>query len=350
MLVATAARRSPPPVAPTREEVERPPPRADPSRDRAAADRRGRRRTRALRARPARISDIRFTLSDVVVRRSARPAGRAAAPGFRALCRAGDPVAIDLRDTRPRRDHAARRRLYRRGRGARAADRRRQSSASTVLMAKLVGLRVRGDAGRAERTIAGYLNRLTEQRGVQPLRRRALSAAGRRPARLQRPAGAALGRRRARRGDRRGHRRRTPAWSTSTSRISARASSAAGAALLRGQIFGLTGLGDRTTLASTAPRTRRAADHPARPRFPDRQRGLAIGGQLTYAWASPDLGLPGVDIDRARCSPRWRRATPSSGARRARCAARSASISSTRTSTSTPSRSTATACASPSPG
>ena len=25
--------------------------------------------------------------------------------------------------------------------------------------------------------------------------------------------------------------------------------------------------------------------------------GLAIGGQFTYAWASPDLGLPGVDID-----------------------------------------------------
>ncbi|HLL59888.1 MAG TPA: POTRA domain-containing protein, partial [Allosphingosinicella sp.] len=32
-----------------------------------------------------------------------------------------------------------------------------------VLMAKLVGIRVRGDAGRAERTIAGYLERLTQE-------------------------------------------------------------------------------------------------------------------------------------------------------------------------------------------
>src|SRR3546814_6228781 len=30
-------------------------------------------------------------------------------------------------------------------------------------MAKRVGVRVRGDAGRAERTIAGYLERLTEE-------------------------------------------------------------------------------------------------------------------------------------------------------------------------------------------
>src|SRR3546814_7672880 len=30
-------------------------------------------------------------------------------------------------------------------------------------MAKLVGVRVRGDAGRAERTNAGYLERLTEE-------------------------------------------------------------------------------------------------------------------------------------------------------------------------------------------
>jgi hemolysin activation/secretion protein len=32
-----------------------------------------------------------------------------------------------------------------------------------VLMARLTGIRVRGDAGRAERTIAGYLGRLTDQ-------------------------------------------------------------------------------------------------------------------------------------------------------------------------------------------
>ena len=36
--------------------------------------------------------------------------------------------------------------------------------------------------------------------------------------------------------------------------------------------------------------------------------GLAFGGQLTYAWASPDLGLPGVEIDSR--NPLSRRSRP----------------------------------------
>ena len=71
-------------------------------------------------------ANIRFTLTGRRVRRSARPDRRAIAPGLRPLRRAGDQCRHDLRDTRPRRDPAARGRLYRRGRGARAEDRRRQ--------------------------------------------------------------------------------------------------------------------------------------------------------------------------------------------------------------------------------
>jgi hemolysin activation/secretion protein len=69
-------------------------------------------------------------------------------------------------------------------------------------------------------------------------------------------------------------------------------------ALLRGQVYGITGLGDRTTLALFAT-----------PDF-DEQRtvqlghdfrlgseGFALSGQLTYAWANPDLGDPLLDIE-----------------------------------------------------
>ena len=54
----------------------------------------------------------------------------------------------------------------------------------TVLMAKLVGISVRGDAGRSERTDRALSEQADRARGVQPLRRRALSAARRRSAGL----------------------------------------------------------------------------------------------------------------------------------------------------------------------
>ena len=114
---------------PTREEIERPPPeRTEPPA--RAADRRGRGRAGALRARPARISEHPLHPARRRLRRSARPAGRTAARRLRALRRAGESSRDRLRDPRPRRHDPARGRLYRRGRGARAAHRRRRSSVS----------------------------------------------------------------------------------------------------------------------------------------------------------------------------------------------------------------------------
>jgi len=60
---------------------------------------------------------------------------------------------------------------------------------------------------------------------------------------------------------------------------------------LRAQMFGLTGLGDATTvgLYSTAdPREQKIAQiaHEMRPGG----EGLTVGGQFTYAWTKPDLG------------------------------------------------------------
>jgi hemolysin activation/secretion protein len=68
--------------------------------------------------------------------------------------------------------------------------------------------------------------------------------------------------------------------------------------LLRGQFFGLTGLGDRTTLAiySTADFEEQQTLQVAHD-FRLGPDGLALGGQLTYAWANPDIGLPSVDIE-----------------------------------------------------
>ena len=65
--------------------------------------------------------------------------------------------------------------------------------------------------------------------------------------------------------------------------------------------------------------------------------GLAIGGQLTYAWAQPGpRHLPGVDIEFAHpVRDAGGELSRSSAGRRGRCAARSASTSSTRISTST---------------
>jgi hemolysin activation/secretion protein len=67
--------------------------------------------------------------------------------------------------------------------------------------------------------------------------------------------------------------------------------------LARVQIFGLTGLGDRTTLAvySTADTHEQQTvqvGHDVR----IGGEGLTLGGQLTYSWARPDLGDPAIDI------------------------------------------------------
>ena len=160
-----------------------------------------------------------------------------------------------------------------------------------VLMAHLTQVRVRGDATGAETDHRRLSQPADQAAGVQPLRSRALPAAGERPARLHGAPDLAAGR----------HRRR--AMSSATSRSSALpayadfniqngGSKALGrwGGLLRGQVFGLTGLGDRTTVSVfTHVRLQGAADCPARPRFPSWPQGLGISGSFTYAWARPTI-------------------------------------------------------------
>lgn len=168
----------------------------------------------------------------------------------------------------------------------------------TVLMAKLVGIRVRGDAGRSERLIASYLNRLTGQEVFNRYdAERYLLLAGDLPGydvRLAlRSAGAA-------RGEVIGEVtvvHRPVMVDLNVQNLGSRELGRWGA-LLRAQLYGLTGLGDRTTLAvySTAD-TKEQQTIQVGHDFRVGSEGLTFGAQLTYSWASPDLNLPGVDID-----------------------------------------------------
>jgi len=167
-----------------------------------------------------------------------------------------------------------------------------------VLMARLVAIRVRGDAGRAERTIARYLEHLV---GRDVFNRyeaeRYLLLASDLPGynvRLAlRSAGAA-------RGEVVGDVTvvRIPGLADfSVQNFGSRELGRWGA-LARAQLYGITGLGDRTTLAVFATpdfdeqRTIQAGHD-----FRIGGEGLALGGTVTYAWANPDLGLPNVDIE-----------------------------------------------------
>ncbi|MFN3724704.1 MAG: ShlB/FhaC/HecB family hemolysin secretion/activation protein [Allosphingosinicella sp.] len=167
-----------------------------------------------------------------------------------------------------------------------------------VLMAKLVGLRVRGDAGRNERLIARYLEPLTTQEVFNTrVAERYLLLAGDLPGtnvRLAlRPAGTVPG-------EVVGEVTivRLPGIIDLNLQNYGSESVGRGGALLRAQVYGLTGLGDRTTLAfySTADfveqRTLQLAHD-----FRVGGEGLQIGGQFTYSWAEPQLFDPALNIE-----------------------------------------------------
>ena len=177
------------------------------------------------------------------------------------------PISRGLRNPRPGRDHPARCRIHCRGPGARAAHRRRHRPLPGA-EAHLTQIRVRGDAAGAERIIAGYLNQLTKQDVFNRNdAERYLLLASDLPGLYRSPDASpgqmARARRRRRRRDCPAARRNMP---TSTCRTGAPNCSGPWGALLRGQLFGLTGLGDRTTVSVfTHARSERTADNPIGP-------------------------------------------------------------------------------------
>lgn len=294
-LLATAAQAQLPQVAPTREEVERP------TQDRAAPD--GARLTiegdvpRAPCAldRPE-YASIRFTPTNAVFEDLRGLPPEALRPAYAPYLGSEHPIAVVCEI----RDRAAA--ILRQAGYVAAVEVPEQRIADgtvrfRVLQARLVGLRVRGDAGSAERVIAGYLSRLTEQEVFNRFEaERYLLLASDLPGynvRLAlRSAGTA-------RGEVIGEvtvlRTRASADLTVQNYGSRQLGRWGG--LARAQLFGLTGMGDRTTLSffTTSDFDEQQTLQLAHD-FRLGGEGLAISGQFTYAWGHPDLGDPAIDI------------------------------------------------------
>lgn len=169
-----------------------------------------------------------------------------------------------------------------------------------VLMARLTALRVRGDAGRAERMIVGYLGHLL---GREAFNRheaeRYLLLAGDMPGYNVR---LALRSANAGRGEVVGEVTvvRIPALADFSVQDFGSRELGRWGALLRGQLFGITGLGDRTTLAFfSTPDFDELRTVQLGHDFRLGSEGFALSGQLTHAWARPDLRDPAIDV-RAR--------------------------------------------------
>lgn len=166
-----------------------------------------------------------------------------------------------------------------------------------VLMAKLVGIRVRGDAGRSERTIAAYLERLT---GKEVFNRydaeRYLLLAGDLPGYVVR---LSLRSARAARGEVIGEVAvlRTPGQIDVNIQNFGSKDLGRFGGLVRGQFYGLTGLGDRTTIGffSTADFDEQQTLQLGHD-FRIGAEGLTISSHFTRAWANPDLGDERLDV------------------------------------------------------
>lgn len=159
-----------------------------------------------------------------------------------------------------------------------------------VLMAKLTQVRVRGDASGAEKIIAGYLNELTHQPVFNRYEaERYLLLASDIPGytlRLTlRPAGTVPGEVV---GD--VAVQRSPAYADFNVQNGGSKALGRWGGLLRGELYGLTGLGDRTSLSlfSTSDFHEQQTIQLGHA-FHLGSEGLSIAGTGTYAWAKPSI-------------------------------------------------------------
>jgi len=159
-----------------------------------------------------------------------------------------------------------------------------------VLMAHLTQVRVRGEAAGAETVLAGYFNELTKR----PLFNRyeaerylllASDLPGYTVRLTLRPAGTAPG-------DVVGDVtvQRLPAYVDFIAQNGGSEELGRWGGLLRGQVFGLTGLGDRTAFSvfSTADLEEQQTVQLSHDMRLGAQ-GLSLGGSFTYGWARPDI-------------------------------------------------------------
>lgn len=284
-----------PPTAPTREQVEQVrPPSEPPPRGRLTVEG-GVERAPCALDRPD-YQNIRFTLADVAFDDLKGLPAEALRPAFAPYVGHDEPVAI-LCEIRDRAATILREAGY-----IAAVEVPEQRIADgrvhfTVLMARLVGIRVRGEAGRSERTIARYLEKLTGREVFNRFEaERYLLLAGDLPGYDVRLALRSAGRAR---GEVIGEVTvvHQPALVEAVVQDLGSHELGRWGGLIRAQIYGLTGLGDRTTLAAfSSADAREQQTLQIGHDFRIGGEGLALGGQLTYAWARPDLGNPAVDI------------------------------------------------------
>lgn len=298
LLASTSALAQPPagqPVAPTREEVERPlPERGEPPRAALQVESDAERTPCAL-DRPE-YQSIRFTLSEVTFGDLRGASAEDLRPAYADLIGQSLPVAAICQI----RDRAAA--ILNDAGYVVAIEVPEQRIAEgrirfQVVMARLVGLRVRGNAGRAERLIASYLERLTEREVFNRYEaERYLLLAGDLPGYNVRLALRSAGRAR---GEVLGEVivQRIPALVDLTVQNYGSRELGRWGGLLRAQFFGLTGLGDRTSVAFfTTPDFDEQQTLQVAHDFRVGGEGLTFGGQVTLAWARPDLGDPAIDI------------------------------------------------------
>jgi hemolysin activation/secretion protein len=290
ILAAPAAAQTVPgaPRPPTREEVERPLPPAVDRRPRLDVEGGIERAPCALDAEAYR--DMRFTLRSVAFGGLKGASAEDLRPAYEPFLGAEHPISV-ICDIRDRAATILRNAGYvaaievpeqRLGEGHLRLE---------ALMARLVAVRVRGDAGRAERTIARYLeklpgrevfNRFEAERYLLLARdlpgydaRLTLRSANAGPGEVVGEVTVL---------------RRAADVDLNVQNLGSRELGRWGA-LLRGQLYGLTGLGDRTTLAifSTADFDEQRTLHVGHD-FRVGGEGLSFGGHFTYAWAEPSAG------------------------------------------------------------
>ena len=181
-----------------------------------------------------------------------------------------------------------------------------------MLYARVTTIRARGQTGGAEAKLAGYLDKLTEDEYFDRNRAErylllARDLPGYNVQLTLKPAGTGPG-------ELIGEVSvlRRPYSLDAPSRISPRRKPAAGAGSCAARLFGLTGLGDVTSLSLLFDRRLQGAADPAGRRTASGpgSEGLTIDGQFTYAWTKPDIDAQrrDPDIKAGPCSRRSARA------------------------------------------
>lgn len=168
-----------------------------------------------------------------------------------------------------------------------------------IVFGRLAGLRVRGDAGPSEAVVAGYLEKLTEQPvfNTRDAERHLLLADDLPGVDVRLSLRPAVG---GAPGDLLGEIAVVRQKGIVDLNVQNFGSTAIGrfGGLLRGEVYDITGLGDRTSVAvfSTLEFAEQQTFQFSHD-FAVGDEGLRLGASLTYSQTEPDLGLPNFDLE-----------------------------------------------------